>query len=243
MLKTTGLPLLIGLAAIVVACGSPDEPSLAAMTTSELLARGRTRHELGELGAAVAAYRMVLHRDSLNAIALGGLSSVYGDQGRKRAAQRYMRKAIHLAYTAGLGSLGRGDTTAALVSFDRTLALLPRHALALIRLGDVARARGDADGAIGYYRRAAEANPNFAESSLKLGAVCAQVGRDADARAAYEAAIAANLNAFDAYVGLAELDTAAGQWAAAADQYGKALLIRPDSEAAQSGLNRARRNL
>lgn len=233
----------MSLAAVTVACSGPQEPPPSTLTTPQLLERAAAQRGRGDLASAVAAYRMVIHRDSLNADALGGLAAVYGTQGRSLAADRYLRKAIHLTYSRGQSALSEGDSAGAVAAFEKTLTFLPRHPLALLRLGDVAYARGDAEGAIDWYRRAASANPDLAESHIKLGAACVDAGREAEARDAYESAIRANINAFEAYVGLGGLDAASGDWAAAAEQYGKALKVRPQSSAAMNGLSRARQNL
>lgn len=238
-----GLRLLPCLVLLIAACSNQSERPLSEMTTPELLLRARTMRGGGNLAAAIVSYRMVLHRDSLNADALGGLATVYRAQGKARASERYLRKAVYLTYTRGLATLEEGDSTTAAAAFEHTLELLPRHPLALVRLGDMARGRSDVDGAVELYRRAAGANPDYAESYIKLGDACIEAGLDSEARDAYESAIQANLNAFEAYMGLARLDAAGGAWAGAAEQYRKALLIRPQSAAARSGLSRARQNL
>ncbi|MFH1568278.1 MAG: tetratricopeptide repeat protein [Gemmatimonadota bacterium] len=237
------LIVLLSGAAIVSGCSRSGDGAVPSASKDQLLQLGAASLERGEPAAAIASYRMVLHRDSLNVDALAGLSQAYRAQGRGYPADQYLRRAVYLTYTQGLAALESKDRDAARRAFERTLGLLPQHPLALIRLGDMARQDGLQPAAIEYYRRATGANPDYSEAYIKLGDACAAAGQTEQATAAYETAVQLNLNAFDAYVGLGRIYSLNGNWQMAADQFGKALLIQPQSEAARSGLARARQNL
>ncbi|MFC1525350.1 tetratricopeptide repeat protein [Candidatus Latescibacterota bacterium] len=227
----------------LTACSRETELPLPDVTTDDLLERGQGELANGTAAAAISSFRMVLHRDSLHAEALAGLAQAYRMQGKRRPAARYMRRAVSQTYAAGLTALHDGDSTGAATRFRYALRLHPKHPLAPLRLGELARAKGDLDKAIELFQQAIEVNPEYSESFLKLGDAYAETHRPTEAREAYERAIELNINTFGAYMGLGRLHADEGAWSLAADNYGKALLIQPGSTEARAGAARARQNL
>lgn len=222
-------PLLLSIL-ILHGCGSPSETPQDQMDKGDrLLAQGDTVN-------AQVAYRLALGRDSLNPDVLARLGRIYTSQGKAEPADIYLRRAADLTYQQGLRALKAGDQAGASAAFEHTLAIIPTHPLALLRLGDLFLARGQEDQALGYFEQAIQANPDYPEGYVKAGKLYLRQQRFAEAQRAFEHTVELNINAVDAYLGLGELYALQQNLSAAAEQYRKVLLIDPRSSVAREAL-------
>lgn len=211
-------------------CGAQPETSQAQVRKGDrLLAEGDTIN-------AQVTYRLALGQDSLNPDILARLGRIYASQGKTEPADTYLRRAADLTYQRGLGALKADDPAGASAAFEHTLAIIPAHPLALLRLGDLSLVKGQEDQALGYFEQATQANPDYPEGYVKAGKIYLRQQRLAEAQRAFEHTIELNINAIDAYLGLGELYTLQQTWSAAADQYRKVLLIDPRSSVAKAAL-------
>ena len=225
---------------VLLACSPSEQRDPLAVNPAGLVEQGTLRLSRGDASHAIASFRTALLQDSLNADAMAGLSRAYGLQEKVQLAAVYLRRASATAYDIGVAALDEGDNERAEAAFNHVLDLVPRHPLALIRLGEIADRRGDQGRAIELFERAAEANPGYAESFVRLGRQHVLQRNAEKARTAFERAIEANINSPGAYMGLGDLLSNEGRWAAAVEQYDKVLLINPHSQAAKEALKRAR---
>jgi len=234
-------PVLIGF--VLLACSPSERRDPLPLDPAGLVKQGNLRLSSGDASHAIASFRTALLQDSLNADAMAGLSRAYGLQEKVQLAAVYLRRASATAYDIGVAALDEGDNERAGAAFNHVLDLVPRHPLALIRLGEIADRRGDQGRAIELFERAVEANPGYAESFVRLGHQHVLQRNAEKARTAFERAIEANINSPGAYMGLGDLLSNEGRWAAAVEQYDKVLLINPQSQAAKTALKRAREQL
>ena len=232
---------VMGLA--VLACSQSEPRDPLPLDPAGLVTLGKLRLANGDDRRAIASFRTALLQDSLNSQAMAGLSLAYGVQKKVELAAVFLCRASSATYESGLASIDRGDDKGAEAAFNYALELVPRHPLALIRLGDIAGERGEQNRAIELFERAAEANPGYAESFVRLGHAHALQRDAAKATAAFERAIEVNINSAGAYMGLGDLLSGEAKWAAAEEQYEKLLLINPQSEAATAALERVREQL
>ena len=235
------VPALIGVA--LLACSQADYSDKQPLDPAGLVEQGKLRLSDGDASRAIASFRTALLQDSLNSEAMAGLSRAYGLQKRVELAAVYLRRASAAAYEIGIAALDSGEYERAEAAFNHALDMVPRHPLALIRLGEIAGRKGERIRAIELFERATEANPGYAEGFVRLGSEHALQQDPEKARAAFERAIEVNINSPGAYMGLGDLLSSEGRWVDAANQYDKVLLIDPQSEAAKTALRRVRDQL
>jgi len=224
----------VGLSYVFQGCS--DTPS----TPEQHVAQGDQFLADGNAAEAVAAYRMALHQDTLNPTILARLSKAYKAQKKTVASDRYLRKAMNIPYEEGLNALQAGNDSAAIVAFEQTLEVFPRHPLALNKLGDIYLAHDQIDKALLHYEKSSEANPNFAETWVKLGRLYTAKKMIEKSKDAYLKAIALNINSYRSYLGLGQIYLEKELWMDAAEQFDKALIIDPQSAAARAGINEAK---
>lgn len=82
----------------------------------------------------------------------------------------------------------------AVAVLDRSLALQPNSATALVNRGTVALTQQDLDGAQGFFEKAIAADPNFVAAYANLGLVYGQQGQLQQARSMFERVIALEPN-------------------------------------------------
>ena len=138
-------------------------------TTSEHLAQGDKLLARGDIGDAIASYRMAMHLDTLNPQVYARLAQAYKAQNKEVAADRYLRRAMNIPYEKGIRALEAGDDSTAASSFEATLDIFPRHPLALTRLAEIYQARNQFDKALVHLEKAVEANPQYPATHVKLG--------------------------------------------------------------------------
>ncbi len=219
--------------------GCSDTPS----TPEEYLAHGDALLANGQIADAVAAYHMARHQDTLNPQVYASLSRAYAAQHKNGAADRYLRRAMNIPYDRGVRALEAGDDSLAIVAFEQTLEIFPRHPLALIKLGTIFQAHQQFEQAQLYLEQAAAANPQYKDTYIRLGQLYAMQNQPDNAKTAFNRAIELDINAFRAYIGLGQLLMDERSWQAAYEIFEKALLIDPQSPTAHSGLAKAMSNI
>ena len=230
--------IALWLTVVVSGCGEPETPSPAGS-----LARGDRFLEDGKPNEAISAYRVALHQDSLNPVALARLSRAYAAQGNRYLADMYIQRATNIPYERGLRELEAGNEAAAKLAFEETISLHPPHPLALNHLGEIHYRRGNQDSAVAYYETSARGFSRFPATFLRLGQLYMERNMPDHARNAFERTIELNINALDAYLGLGQLHLDQGDWQLAVERFDTALAIDPRSFAARAGRDEARSNL
>lgn len=107
------------------------------------------------------------------------------------------------AWYAAAVELEDRDPAAAQDAYERTLALDPAHADALVNLGRLCHEEGRTDDATACYRRALDAHPSHATASYNLGVALEDQRRWKEAAAAYGRAIEIQPALADAHFNLA----------------------------------------
>jgi tetratricopeptide (TPR) repeat protein len=155
------LACVLGLAAIVVACGGGGSGANPNETASDALNRGLQAHAAGKLDDAAKAYFDVLAKDPANKFAYFNLGEIAQRQNRTVAAESYYRLALEQD---------------------------PKMTSALFNLAIVRTAVGDTKEAVDLYRRAVAADPSFAAAHFNLGLLLRQLGQTAEAQTELAAA-------------------------------------------------------
>ncbi len=219
-------------------CGEPEAPQAKGS-----LPLGNQYLKNGEIELAIAEYRVVLHRDTLNPEVLVKLSQAYAAQGNRYLADIYLQRGTNIPYERGLDALEAGDDAAAKLAFDETISLHPPHPLALNHLGEIQYRRGNVDSALAYYERSANRFSTFSATFLRLGQLYVEKEMNGKAQSAFERATKLNINALDAYLGLGQLHLDQGDWKQAVERFDTALVIDPESPAALTGRDKAQSKL
>jgi tetratricopeptide (TPR) repeat protein len=224
--------LIVASALAWYACGS--EPQ----TPANHLGEGDRFLAAGDTTGAQAAYRLALGQDSLNADLLTRMGRIYASQGKFQPADIYLRRAADLTYQRGVVAMQEHNPAKAQAAFEHTLAIIPAHPLAFLRLGDLAHDAGEDGQALACFEKAIAANPEYPEGYVKAGKLYLRQRRLPDAQRAFDRCIELNINAVEAYLGLGELYLLQGNPSSAAEQYRKVLLIDPHSPVATAALAR-----
>ncbi len=131
-------------------------------------------------------------------------------------------------FAAATQSHQAGQLAEAEALYRRTLALAPRHADALHRLGVLAYQVGDATAAIALLDRALAIESGVAAYHVHRGLALAAVGRLDDAAGACRAAVALNPDSLEAQANLGLVLLQAGQFDAAAQAGRRTVALAPD---------------
>ena len=150
---------LIGLSALVAACGGSGAP--ANESAADALNRGLQAHAAGKMDDAAAAYFTTLSKDPKNQFAYYNLGEIAQRQNRLAAAESYYRLAL-----------------------ERD----PKMESALFNLAIVRTNVGATADAIALYKQVIAVNPNSAAAHFNLGLLYRQLGQTADAQAELAAA-------------------------------------------------------
>ncbi|MEY4708387.1 MAG: hypothetical protein RJB58_2110 [Pseudomonadota bacterium] len=129
------------------------------------------------------------------------------------------------------GRLGEAETL-----YRRVLALEPRHADSLHRLGVIAYQAGQPQSAVELIRKAIAQNAVAAPYHLHLGLALAALGRLEEAMAASHVALKLDPHQPDSHNNLGVLLMQLGQWEAAADRYRQAIALAPELPNAHGNL-------
>src|SRR6267378_4067006 len=149
------LGCLIGLAALVAACGGPGSSGSGNETAADALNRGLAAHAAGKLDEAVAAYFTTLSKDPKNQFAYYNLGEIAQRQSRFVAAESFYRLALDLD---------------------------PKMESALFNLAIVRTNAGATADAVALYKQVIAVNANNAAAHFNLGLLYRQLGQTADAQ-------------------------------------------------------------
>ncbi|MFH1982581.1 MAG: tetratricopeptide repeat protein [Pseudomonadota bacterium] len=139
----------------------------------------------------------------------------------------------------GYGLAAIGEPHAAMVQFDRALALNPNGAEAYNGRGNVRLETGDSQGALADYSKAMVLDPGFADPCNGAGNALAAMGLTEAAVLSYREAITRLPDFAEAYNNLGLSLSALGKDQTAMDHFQKAILLRRDFEAARVNLGNA----
>jgi predicted O-linked N-acetylglucosamine transferase (SPINDLY family) len=207
-------------------------------------------HQAGQLGAAEAAYRLILAENPAQQDALHLLGMLASDRGDAQGALPLIdaalaaepdRVAFHNTRAQALLRLGRPREAEA--SYRTAWALHPHQAEIANNLACLLRDRGDATGAVKWFRRASELAPGSAEIACNLATALAAEGAAEASLAAFQQALALSPASADIHHKFADLQQTLGRFEAAAHSYRTALRLRPDQAASHNNLGVALQSL
>lgn len=201
---------------------------------NERFQRGISLHRRGELGAAQAIYREILHVCPRHFHALH-LSGVIASQtANPRLAAELIGRAlevdpIHAGAHCDLGSALKqlGQLGAALASYDKAISLDPKLAEAHSNRGVVLTELKRLEAALDSLDRAIALKPGFAAAYVSRGNLLKLLRRVDAALLDYERAIAIEPAHAQAHLLKGELLRSNGQWDGALASFEAAISIRP----------------
>ena len=155
------LGCLIGLAALVAACGGPGSSGSGNETAADALNRGLAAHAAGKLDEAVAAYFTTLSKDPKNQFAYYNLGEIAQRGNRLVAAEAFYRLALEQD---------------------------PKMESALFNLAIVRTNVGFAADAVALYKQVITVSPNNAAAHFNLGLLYRQLGQTAEAQTEFATA-------------------------------------------------------
>lgn len=158
-----------------MATKSPLEPPASAVAAAGLYRLAEQHRQAGEIEAAIARYRELLHAVPRHLAALGALETLLDNQGEKDAARAicHRRKALEARDAYAIGkALAREDQHArALPFFERAISLKPDYRKAHWRLGKTLNRLKRLDAALGCYQRCVELDPQDVDANYMVAAL------------------------------------------------------------------------
>jgi Flp pilus assembly protein TadD len=211
--------------------------------SANLLQQGLEHHRAGRLAEAEAAYQTLLAADPQDADALHLLGVLADARGASARGVALIDQALRLRDSPrfhcnrgmALGHLGQHE--AALVAYQRALALRPDYPEALNNLGTTLDALGRPTEAVAAYRRALALRPEQAEWWSNLGNALAAMRQPDAAEAAYRRAVELSPAAPRAHALLGHALRQGGRPAEAEAAFRTQLALRPDDP--DAGINLA----
>ncbi len=104
-------------------------------------------------------------------------------------ALKYDQKSADIHYNIGLALQRKGDTSAAVDSYSRSIGLNPNHYKALNNLANLYAEQGNVSDAVGVYIKVIEIEPNYAQAHNNLGNALKEQGDLIKARESYRRAL------------------------------------------------------
>jgi glycosyltransferase involved in cell wall biosynthesis/Tfp pilus assembly protein PilF len=159
--------------------------------------------------------------------ALGSLSDIYKEAGRRADAVAVLDRALAMApdhprhlFNAGMLQLEAGEAEAARERFERVLAVVgpePTDARlrALLNLGFLAKSAGDVDTAERRYLEVLDLAEDHVDAKANLGHLYRQADRPAEALARFDEVLAAQPGLLDIELGRLCVQLTLGEWDAA----------------------------
>ena len=202
---------------------------------NELLSVAVRHHRAGEIDAAEAAYRQILHIAPNHIDSLHLLGLISNQRGNHAAAIELIERAIALKpdvadfrvnCAAALKAAGRLE--AAEAQCRQAIALSPALPKAHYALGATLQQQGRFEPALDAYRRTLELNPDHAEARSNLGSTLLELGRVDEAIVEYERGVAARPNSAHAHYNLGLARQEQGRPAEAITCYRQAIALKPD---------------
>jgi tetratricopeptide (TPR) repeat protein len=206
----------------------------------------RKMQQRGELGDAEPLFGAVLAARPGHFGSLLALGTICAATDRLDDAKRYLTRAIAADLNAAEahGSLGAvhtstGDFNAAVVCYDKALALAPDHPGILYAYATLLQSLGKNAEAIGHLRRAIEGRPDHLEAHFTLGNLVYAGGQHAEAIACYLKVLQLNPRHAETHNNLANVYQRLGQMEKAIAHYKTAIDINPSYPDAHGNLGNA----
>jgi tetratricopeptide (TPR) repeat protein len=140
------------------------------------------------------------------------------------------------ALAQGQRLMKAGDSAAALVEFEKAIAINPRLTVAYLRAGDIYREQGDYAAAESRYGAAAQVEPQSFDAQYLHGLSLQLLSRFSDAVRAYLRALTINPNDFNANLNLATTYLQLGEPQQALSYARRAVELDPRNAPARSNL-------
>ena len=223
-------PIIAKICFFTYGCGIEDSD------IKKPLAIGDEYFKKEQFGKAVGAYRLALHKDSLNYVIWGRLAKAYSAQGNKNAADVYLKKSTSGFLRAGQDAIDSGSDSLAQTYYSNLLELDPLNPMAYVFLGDIYYRSGDTSKALSSYLSAVKIDSTNYNTWFRLGEVYRKSMNNISAANAYKKAIQININSYLSYMALGSIYLADNKLVLAKNSYQKALLVKPDLVSAQSAL-------
>jgi tetratricopeptide (TPR) repeat protein len=218
------------------------------VTPRELIGRGWSYQQAGDLGQAEQTYLQVLQLDTEQPDAWYLLGVVCHVQGRLAEAVAHYERSLALRPAhadtqnnlgAAYDSLGRTDE--ALGCFRETVRLNPDFADAFYSLGTIYERKGKEEEALHYFKesigafeRVLQRRPELGEARYKLGSALARAGRLDEAVESLEHALGLMPYSAEANHDLGWIQQTRGKHEEALAYFDKALWLRPEFATAQN---------
>ncbi len=223
---------------------SLSEAALPAVTdVQKRLQAALQHHQAGQLDAAAAAYREVLHLDPDQPAALHFLGIIHFQQGRLDEAYRLVSRAVeatprnaryHISLALICQARGRRDESRRHLNTAATLA--PQDPEVYFHLANDCMAAGEHRQAAAHYRQTLSLAPRHALAWNNLGKVHQATGDLAQAQACFQRAIDCDPALADACFDLGDVLRAQGQFTAARQAFASVLRLQPRNAAAHANL-------
>jgi Tfp pilus assembly protein PilF len=215
---------------VTYGCGFEDSNLL------EPIALGDEHLKKEQFRQAIGAYRLALHKDSLDFVVWGRLAKAYSAQGNKNAADVYLKKSTSGFLRAGQDAMDSGSDSLALIHYSNLLDIDPFNSMAYVFSGDIYHRSGNLSKALNSYLAAIKIDSVNHNSWFRLGEVHRKSQNNILAVNAYKKAIKININSFRSYMALGSIYLASQKLVLAENSYQKALLIKPNLISARSAL-------
>ena len=121
-----------------------------------------------------------------------------------------------------------GDFRRAEQAYQRILAVVPAHSVAMHQLGLIAMQTGDATKALEWFQRAAQTDPLNADVQTDLGCILKDAGKITEAIASFERAVSLDPNSIIALHNLGDILIEQGEYQQAQTFFQRVLKLRPD---------------
>ena len=200
-------------------------------------------YAMSDMDAAEAAYRTVLRLDARSLAAITGLADVFNRQRRADEALALLAQVGNLngnagatvEQTRGTALLLKAETNAALVHFERALALAPGFSKAAHSRGVALEQLGREEEALSAYRKTVADTPGNLGAHQSLNQLLYRLKRDGEFLRSYDEAARKLPNAPQVAIAKAEFLSRIGRTADAAGLYDTALAMAPGHPIALQG--------
>ena len=197
---------------------------------------GDAYFENGEYDASISAYRLALHKDTLDYVVWGRLAKAYASKGKLSASNTYLKKSVAGFLSVGQRALDTGNDSLAFKYYQNLLDVDPSNSMAHVFIGHIYSRSGEDRSAIASYLRATKLDSFDYNTWVYLAAAYTKLRETGGAIEAYNKAISLNINSYLSYMGLGSIYLAQKKFSLAKSNFNTALLIKPDLGNALSAL-------
>ena len=200
-----------------------------------LFQQGLAFQQQGKPKEAKEIYEAVLRRNPAHFDAHHLLGIIELNEGKYQLAADSIRRAIdiyphnpHFFSNFGNALMGLQQPDAALVSYDKAIALQPAFAEAYFQRGNALQAQGRFDLAVASYDRAISINPQYAIAYLNRGNALLKLDLPTEALVSFDEAVKLNAHDALAHYNRANAKMRLKQYEGALADYETALRIHPN---------------